>query len=147
MFDDEIEIIDKPKMGRRNIGKMQDRGNPPPNDVKQQFDFAIAVARINTGRVQSPEELEDRFNQLFDIAHEKGIIPTYEHLVLVSGLPKSTYYDYGNENYEHTPNPKFSDTIKKAKSIISACEARFSQIWQDTSASLYLPRKELWWTS
>lgn len=139
MFDeDNIEIIDAPKMGRRNIGKMQDRGNPPPDDVKKQFTFAIAVAKINTGRVQSPEELEQRFEELFQLANDRGIIPTYEHLVLVSGLPKSTYYDYGNENYEHSPNPKFSEVIKKAKSIISACEARFSQIWKNSSTSIYI---------
>lgn len=91
--------------------------------LKNNFGFSMKVAKINTGRVQSPEELQDRFNQLFELAYEEGVLPRYEHLVLVSGLPKSTFYDYGNENYEHSPNPLYSETIKKAKAVISASES------------------------
>jgi hypothetical protein len=125
-------------IGRRNIGAMQTIKNVPEDDMKKQFGFSMKVAQINTGRVQSPEELADRFEQLFNLAYEEGVLPRYEHLVLVSGLPKSTFYDYGNENYEHTPNPRFSETIKKAKSVISASEARFSLYRQNSSSSLYI---------
>lgn len=111
------------KMGRRNIGAMQNRDNVPKDDVKKQFGFALKVAAINTGRVKSPEELSDRFQKLFDLSFQEGVLPRYEHLVLVSGLPKSTFYDYGNENYQYSPDPLYSDVIKRAKSIISASEA------------------------
>lgn len=110
-------------MGRRNIGAMQKIENVPNEDARIALDFSIGLARINTGRVQSPEELEHRFEQLFELAINFGRVPRYEHLVMVSGLPKSTFYDYGNENYEHTPNPRYSDVIKRAKCIISATEA------------------------
>lgn len=111
------------KMGRRNIGAMQTYNDVPKDDVRKNFDFTLAVAEINTGRVQSPEELADRFEKLFDIAAEQGMLPRYEHLALISGLPKSTFYDYGNEKYEHTPNPKYSEIIKKAKLVIASMEA------------------------
>lgn len=111
------------KMGRRNIGAMQNIDNLPKDDVKKQFGFALQIAKINTGRVKSPQELAQRFEQLFEVAFEQGVLPRYEHLVLVSGLPKSTFYDYGNENYQYCQDPLYSETIKKAKSVISAAEA------------------------
>lgn len=126
------------KMGRRNIGAMQNRDNIPKDDVKKQLGFALKIAAINTGRVQSPDELADRFDQLFNLSYQDGILPRYEHLVLVSGLPKSTFFDYGNENYQHTPNPQYSVVIKKAKALISASEARISCNRQDSSTSLHI---------
>lgn len=138
MFDDDVEIVDTPKMGRRNIGAMQNRGNIPKDDTKKQFGFAMKVAAINTGRVKTPEELATRFEELFNLSFEEGILPRYEHLVLVSGLPKSTFYDYGNEDYKYSPNPLFSETIKKAKAVISAAEARTCVYGQDTSSGLHI---------
>lgn len=126
------------KMGRRNIGAMQNRDNIPKDDVKKQLGFSLKIAAINTGRVQSPDELADRFDQLFNLSYQDGILPRYEHLVLVSGLPKSTFFDYGNENYQHTPNPQYSVVIKKAKALISASEARISCDRQDSSTSLHI---------
>lgn len=126
------------KMGRRNIGAMQNRDNIPKDDVKKQLGFSLKIAAINTGRVQSPDELADRFDQLFNLSYQDGILPRYEHLVLVSGLPKSTFFDYGNENYQHTPNPQYSVVIKKAKALISASEARISCNRKDSSTSLHI---------
>lgn len=111
------------KMGRRNIGAMQKIDNIPNEEAKKALDFSLGISQINTGRVQSPDELAERFEKLFELAVDFGRLPRYEHLVMVSGLPKSTFYDYGNENYEHTPNPRYSDVIKRAKYVISAAEA------------------------
>lgn len=110
-------------MGRRNIGAMQNNGDVPKDDVRKHFDFSLAVAEINTGRVQSADELAERFEQLFQIANEKGMIPRYEHLALISGLPRSTFYDYGNPNYPYAPGAEYSDTIRKAKMLIASMEA------------------------
>lgn len=126
------------KMGRRNIGAMQDRGNIPKDDIRKQFGFSIEVAKINTGRVQSPQELAERFDQLFEMAFQKDVLPRYEHLVLVSGLPKSTFYDYGNENSSSSVAHDFLDIIKRAKAVISASEARISCNRQDTSTGLHI---------
>lgn len=111
------------KMGRRNIGAMQTYEDVPKDDVRKNFDFTLAVADINKGRVQSPEELSDRFEELFNIAAEQGMLPRYEHLALVSGLPRSTFYEYGNEKSPYAPNNGYLDIIKKAKLIIASMEA------------------------
>lgn len=122
MNNDDVEIIDAPK--KRRGGRPPQMYDPPPkDDVQKQFKFALAVAKINTGRIKSPEELEQRFEDLFNIAFEQGIIPRYEHLVLVSGLPKRTFFDYGNEDGQYSPSQIYSPVVKKAKNLISAMEA------------------------
>lgn len=119
-------MSDEFKMGRRNIGAMQNRDNIPKDDAKKALSFAMQVAKLCPDRVKSPEELADRFEQLFEMASEQGVLPRYEHLVLVSGLPKSTFYDYGNENGNCKDAPLFLDVIKRAKSVISAAEANLA---------------------
>ena len=114
------------KMGRRNIGAMQNRDNIPKDDAKKALGFSMKIAKLCPNRVQSPQELAERFDKLFELAYEDGVLPRYEHLVLVSGLPKSTFYDYGNENSVSNVAHNFLDIIKKAKSIISAAEANLA---------------------
>lgn len=114
------------KMGRRNIGAMQNRDNIPKDDVRKSLGFSMKVAKLCPDRVKSPDELAERFDKLFELAFKEGVLPRYEHLVLASGLPKSTFYDYGNENYQSTPNPKFAEIIKRAKSLISSSEANLA---------------------
>ena len=116
-------MSDEFRIGRRNIGAMQTYNDVPKDDVRKNFDFTLAVAEINTGRVQSPEELADRFEQLFNVAAEQGMLPRYEHLALVSGLPRSTFYEYGNDKSPYAPNKGYLDVIKKAKLIIASMEA------------------------
>ncbi len=114
-------------MGRRNIGAMQNRDNIPKDDVKKTLGFAMKVAKLCPDRVKSPEELAERFDELFEMAFKEGVLPRYEHLVLVSGLPKSTFYDYGNEKGGNCRDAAiYLDVIKKAKSVISAAEANLA---------------------
>lgn len=136
-MNNDVEITDSPKKrGRGRPPQLYDM--PPKDEVQRQFTFALAVANLNTGRVTSPDDLEYRFSELFEIANEQGIIPRYEHLVLVSGLPKRTFFDYGNEDGMYSPSKVYSPVIKKAKNLISAMEARFSCYWQDTCTSLHI---------
>lgn len=114
------------KMGRRNIGAMQNRDNVPKDDVKKALGFSMKVAKLCPDRVQSPEELADRFDALFEMAYKEGVLPRYEHLVLVSGLPKSTFYDYGSETSTSNVAHTYLDIIKRAKSLISASEANLA---------------------
>lgn len=114
------------KMGRRNIGAMQNRDNIPKDDVKKALGFSMKVAKLCPDRVQSPEELADRFDALFEMAYQEGVLPRYEHLVLVSGLPKSTFYDYGSETSTSNIAHTYLDIIKRAKSLISASEANLA---------------------
>lgn len=114
------------KMGRRNIGAMQNRDNVPKDDVKKALGFSMKVAKLCPDRVQSPEELANRFDALFEMAYQEGVLPRYEHLVLVSGLPKSTFYDYGSETSTSNVAHNYLDIIKRAKSLISASEANLA---------------------
>lgn len=111
------------KMGRRNIGALTSTKNVPPDDAKRALDFSMKLAKLCPNRVQSPEELADRFEKLFEIAFNDGVLPRYEHLVLVSGLPKRTFFDYGNEDNTSAPSQIYSPVIKRAKNMISAAEA------------------------
>lgn len=86
----------------------------------------MRIAELNTGRVQSAEELAERFDKLFAIASEMGKIPRYEHLSLVSGIPKRTLYDYGSEDYNGGLAPIYSPIIKKAKLIIASAESELA---------------------
>lgn len=114
------------KMGRRNIGAICSTKNVQGDEVSKALQFSMKVATLNTGRVQSPEELAERFEKLFQFAAEDKVLPRYEHLCLVSGLPKRTFYDYGNEDGLYSPSKVYSPIIKKAKSIISAAEANLA---------------------
>lgn len=101
-------------------------GNVPKDDAKKALGFAMKVAKLCPDRVKSPEELAQRFDELFQMAYEEGVLPRYEHLVLVSGLPKTTFFDYGNENSPYSPAKVYSNIIKRAKSVISASEANLA---------------------
>lgn len=119
-------MSDEFKMGRRNIGALHNRDNVPKDDAKKALLFSMQVAKLCPARVTSPEELEDRFTKLFELAAEQGVLPRYEHLVLVSGLPKRTFYDYGNENGLYSPSEIYSPVIKRAKALIAAAEANLA---------------------
>lgn len=115
------------KMKQSDVGKLQKIPDDiPANEITSAFNFSMEVAKINTGRVKTAEELQDRFNQLFQLAAQMGKIPRYEHLILVSGLPRSTFYDYGNENYNGGASPIFSDIIKYAKAMIASAESELA---------------------
>ena len=60
---------------------------------RKKIAFAVQVAKLNTGRVQSPEEMQERFAQLFELCIQTGNMPSYEGLAVVCGLPLSTFYD------------------------------------------------------
>lgn len=115
------------KMKQSDVGKLHTiPDNIPKDEVSSAFEFSMRVAQIYTGRVQTAEELQDRFNQLFQVAAECGKIPRYEHLSLVSGIPKRTLFDYGSEDYNGGMSPVFSPIIKQAKLIISSAESELA---------------------
>lgn len=113
-------------MGRGNIGAMQNIDNLPKDDAKRALAFSMRIAPLNTGRVTDPEDLANRFEELFKIAYEEGFLPRIEHLCLVSGLPTRTFFDYGNVDNPSGPSQLFSPTIQKAKMMIAAAEANLA---------------------
>ena len=61
-------------MGRRNIGAMQNRDNIPKDDAKKALGFSMKIAKLCPNRVQSPQELAERFDKLFELAYEDGVV-------------------------------------------------------------------------
>ena len=92
-------------------------------DLKYKQDkiaFAVAVNRLNTGRIKNEEEMETRIQQLFDLCQQTGNIPSYESLAVACGIPISTFYDMKQGNFEGYK--QYSEIIKRAKDTISLME-------------------------
>lgn len=138
MFDDEVEVIDKPKMGRRNIGSLQD--NKPKSDAERELakkvlKFNLDIMSIGRDKPKSVEELQDRFTSYFEQCIDKGMPPTIEGLALCSGWCRSTFYDIG----EGKQSPQFADTIKKAKDYVCNYDASMASIGK-VNAPIYIFR-------
>lgn len=82
--------------------------------------FAVAVNRLNVGRIKNEEEMEDRIQQLFDLCKETGNVPSYESLAVACGIPISTFYDMKQGNFKGYE--QYSEIIKRAKDTISLME-------------------------
>lgn len=71
---------------QRNIGVLNDP-NKAMTDVDAEYkrhklQFCMQVAALNTSRVKTPEQMEERLNQLFQLCTQTGDIPTYENLAV-----------------------------------------------------------------
>lgn len=54
-------------------------------DLKYKQDkikFALEVNKLNIGRIQSEEEMENRISKLFELCANTGNVPTYESLAV-----------------------------------------------------------------
>ena len=83
--------------------------------------FTLAVNAINTGRINSPEEMEDRIQKLFDLCSKSGQIPTYENLALACGIPIRTFYSMNSAAYPGYV--AYQEVIKRAKDVVSTMES------------------------
>lgn len=73
-------------LGRRNINALNDP-NQSLTDVdikykRHKLQFCMQVAALNVSRVKTPEEMEQRLQQLFDLCIQTGDIPNYENLAV-----------------------------------------------------------------
>ena len=60
---------------------------------KKKIAFAVQVSKLNTGRVNTPEEMRDRIQQMFELCIETGNTPSYESIAVACGIPIRTFYD------------------------------------------------------
>ena len=67
---------------------------------KNKISFVVQVSKLNTKRVESPEEMAERFEQLFQLCIETGNVPNYEALAVACGIPIRTFYDMSNATYD-----------------------------------------------
>lgn len=91
-------------IGRSNVGALVN-ANKALQDVdieykRHKLQFCMQVAALNTHRVKTPEEMEERLQKLFELCTQTGDIPTYENLAVACGIPIRTFYDMSNATYE-----------------------------------------------
>lgn len=68
--------------------------------MQKVWDFSNAVANLDRGRIKTPQEMEERIQQLFDVCSQKGMLPTYESIAVACGIPIRTFYDMRNGEFE-----------------------------------------------
>lgn len=88
---------------------------------KKKIAFVVQVSKLNTARIGTPEEMEERIDKLFELCIETGNIPSYECIAVACGLPLSTFYDMKNNKFEGYA--QYSAIIKKAKDAIAFMES------------------------
>ncbi len=140
MFDDDEIEVQPFKMGRRNIGALQD--NKPKTDkerelAKKVLKFNLDIMLIGNEKPKSVQELQDRFTAYFQKCVDEGMPPTVEGLALVSGWCRSTFYDIA----EGKVNVQFSDTIKKAKDYVCNYDAAMATLGK-VNAPIYIFRSK-----
>ena len=117
-----------PSMGQKNIGKLSNLNDNPdvPMDAKvRALSRTMLINKLNTHRCTSPEELQERFEKLFEICFENGFIPTVEALSLCSGIERTTLYDM--EHIKHEGYRPYANIIKNAKQFIATIEAELAR--------------------
>lgn len=76
-----------PGMGKGDINKLNLLDEQTPPDAKARaLRRTMLIKSLCTSRCTTPQELEDRFNNLFDTCLENNFIPTVEALALCSRL-------------------------------------------------------------
>lgn len=89
--------------------------------ISNLWKFSMQVRKLDTGRIQSAEEMEDRIQKLFDLCYQTGNMPTYESIAVACGIPSSTFYDMRQGQYDGYK--QYSEIIKKAKEQVAMIES------------------------
>ena len=89
--------------------------------ISNLWKFSMQVRALNTGRVQSADEMRERIQKLFDICFQTSNMPTYESLAVACGIPSSTFYDMKNAKFDGYA--QYSAVIKEAKEQIAMIES------------------------
>ena len=125
------------KMGRRNIGAMQ-------NNVVKDKELSAKVLALNLvarnmGKIKatSAKELEDRFDEYLQLCADNALPPTVEGLVLISGYPRSSFWEI-EQGQHHT---ELTDTIKNAKDYIQSYDATMATL-NKVNAAVYCFRSK-----
>lgn len=88
---------------------------------KKKIAFTIQVSKLNTSRVQTPDEMKERLDKMFELCIETGNIPTYECMAVACGIPIRTFYDMKQGEFEGYK--RYSQIIKNAKDTIALMES------------------------
>lgn len=115
----------KKKSRGKNIAETLDPNNAPDDAKVRALRRTLLIKKLDTGRCTSAQELEERFQNLFEVCFQNNFIPTVEALALCSGWDRRTLWDI--ERGDTHKGDGMSDVIKKAKDMISTLEAELAR--------------------
>lgn len=114
------------KMGKGDIGMFTNPNeNVEPDAKTRALRRTMLIKSLNTSRCTTSQELEQRFNDLFEMCFHNNFIPTVEALALCSGLDRRTIHDIEVGNTHKGDG--MSDVIKNAKDFIATLEAELAR--------------------
>lgn len=112
------------KMGRRNIGAIQDNKIKDIDFAQKALALCIEARKLGKlGKPKTVEEMEDRIDSYMEKCFQAGLPPTVEGMTLAIDYDRSFVYDVEHER----SNVRFSDTIKRAKNFICNYDAILAQ--------------------
>lgn len=125
--------MEEMKMGRRNIGAIQD------NRIKDK-EFAQRILKLGMkarelgklGKPETVEEMEKRIDTYLEFCIDAGLPPTVEGMCLSIDYDRSVVYDVEHKR----SNVRFADTIKRAKDYIANHDATLA-VSNKTNAAIY----------
>ena len=120
------------KMGRRNIGALQNNIVSDKNLTAKVLALGLVARNMGKAKAQTAEELQNRFDDYLQECANYALPPTVEGLVLISGYPKSSFWEIA-QGIHH---PDLTDTIKKAKDYIQNYDAMMATL-NKVNAAVY----------
>ncbi len=121
------------KMGRRNIGAIQDNRIKDKEFAQRILKLGLEARKLGKlGKPKTVEEMEERIDTYIGFCIDAGLPPTVEGMCLSIDYDRSVVYDV-----EHNrSNVRFADTIKRAKDYIANHDATLA-VSNKTNAAIY----------
>lgn len=120
------------KMGRRNIGALQNNIVSDKNLTAKVLALGLVARNMGKAKAQTAVELQNRFDDYLQECANYALPPTVEGLVLISGYPKSSFWEIA-QGIHH---PDLTDTIKIAKDYIQNYDATMATM-NKVNAAVY----------
>ena len=120
------------KMGRRNIGAMQDNVVKDRELSSKVLALGLVARNMGKTKAQTARELEDRFDDYLQACSDAGLPPVVEGLVLISGYPRTSFWEIA-QGIHH---PELTNTVKTAKDYIQNYDAMMATM-NKVNAAVY----------
>lgn len=112
------------KMGRRNIGAIQDNKITDTEFASKVIQLNIETMQLGrAGKPKTKEELEQRIDSFFALCQKHGLPATVEGLALATDYDRRSLFEIEQGTFKIP----FMDTIKKAKDFIATFDGVLAQ--------------------
>lgn len=121
------------KMGRRNIGAIQDNKIKDKEFAQRILGLGLKARELGLkGKPKTVEEMEERISTYLQFCFDAALPPTVEGMSLSIDYDRRTVY----EIEQRMKSIQFADTIKRAKDYIANYDATLA-ISNKTNAAIY----------